>query len=458
MSLDQNFRDCAVLGAAGKMGRGITLLVLQEMARLEALSQGKMRSGLFRLVLVDQDSSAFPSLIEYLREQLSKYAEKLIIPLRTAFNQNAALVSNADMVNEFVNGALDNVSTGTRLEEAIHAKLVFEALPEEIVLKVQTLQKLAQLAPELQYYFSNTSSIPINILEQQANLQNRIVGLHFYNPPPVQKLMEISFPDKVTEDTKQFALEIAKRFNKTIVITKDFPGFIGNNYFMRELAFANSITEKLAGLLPAPAAIFAVDMISKDYLLHPMGIFQLADYVGIGICYHIAQTISSLVGTTDVISPLISTLFEKNILGGVTPEGYQKDGIFKYNNKGLISAVYDTTTSSYINIQDPMILRAVQLLGSLPEGHQPWKVLIKKNSPQEFLRSYFEKIVASEAVGSKLALEYLKACRLNAELLVNSEIASSPEDINTVVKLGFHQVYGPMESFLDSLLVTKVET
>lgn len=458
MSLDQNLRHCAVLGAAGKMGRGISLLVLQEMARLEAFSQGKMRSGLFRLILVDQDSTAFPPLIEYLREQLNKYAEKIIIPLRTAFNQNPSLVSNADMIDEFVNGALDSISLGTQVEEAKNAKLVFEALPEDITLKTETLTKLSHSAKEPQHYFSNTSSIPIHILNEKAQLNNRIVGLHFYNPPPVQKLMEISFPDNVNEDTKQYAIEISQRFNKTIIFAKDFPGFIGNNYFMRDLAFATSMTEKLAALLPSPAAIFSIDLISRDFLIHPMGIFQLADYVGLGVCRNIAETISNLVGVTDVISPLIISFTENNILGGVAPDGSQKDGIFKYNNKGIITHVYDLNTSSYINIQDPMILRALQLLGSLPDGHQPWKSLIKNNNPQDFLKSYFDKLSSNDSVGCKLALEYLRANRLNAELLVNSEIAHAPDDINTVIKLGFHKAYGPLESFLDPLLTTKVET
>lgn len=459
MSLDQSFHQCAVLGAAGKMGRGIALLVLQEMARLEAMTQGKMRTGLFRLTLLDVNASAFPSLLSYLRENLNKYAEKLIIPLRLAFNQNPQLVSNADYIDEFVEGALASISTGTWIEEAAEATLVFEALPEEIVLKIKALQRLADIAPKPQYYFSNTSSIPIYLIDQQAELEHRLVGLHFYNPPVIQKLIEISFPTEVDSVIQSFAMQIAQRFNKTTVIAKDFPGFIGNNYFMREISFADAMTEKLAGLLPAPAAIYAIDVLTKDYLIHPMGIFQLTDFVGTGVCHHIAHMISSMVRVDDVISPLVDAIFNKNLLGGITPEGIQKDGIFKYNNKGAIQAVYDTNTSTYIPVQDPMIQRGIQLFGGLPDGHLPWKVLVKKKNPETFLKTYFEKMTSSnESVGCKLAIEYLRASRLNAELLVKSEIASSPEDVNTVIKLGFHQIYSPLEEFLDAILVNKVES
>lgn len=452
MSLDQAFRSCAVLGAGGKMGRGIAVLVLQEMSMLEANEFGSTGTGNFRLVLVDANAAGFVSLKSYLRTQLIKHAEKMIVPLRKAFLEDRSKTSNEEIVEAFVNGALDSVICSTALEDAADTDLVFEALPENAGLKAITLRKLKEISKKRQYYFSNTSSIPIWLLNQEGHLDGYIVGLHFYNPPVVQKLMEISLPDNVDETIKEYAVQISKRFGKTIVYTKDFPGFIGNGYFIREIAFASSMVTRLLPYMSIPGAIYAIDTLTRDYLVRPMGIFQLCDFVGTDVCENIATNIFGLVQDKSVLSELLIMLNKRGIHGGPGPDGTQAEGFFKYGPKSVPISVYDITSGKYVDFSDPQIQHVNQLLGSLPEGQPSWKKLSGQPNVQTIIEQYFNQLASSETLPAQLSMEYLRACHAIAAGLLAAEIASSAEDINTVMKLGFHQLYGPLESWVAPVL------
>ncbi len=452
MGLDQAFKRCAVLGAAGKMGRGIAALTLQQIAILEAKEYGSTGTGNFKLVLIDADTNSFPPIKSYLRDQLIKYAERNIVPLRQAFMQDHSVVSNEEVVDAFVIGAMDNILCSSALSDAADAELVFEALPEIIALKTQTLNKLKSLSQQKQYYFSNTSSIPIWLLDSQGNLEHQIVGLHFYNPPIIQKLMEISFPDDVDVVTKEYAEEISKRFGKTIVYTKDIPGFIGNGFFIREIAFACSMVAKLLPFMSMPGAIYAVDSLTRDFLVRPMGIFQLVDYVGTDVCENIATTIFTLLEDKSVVAELVAQVNEQGMRGGPGPDGIQKDGFFKYGPKSVPIAVFDVQQNSYVDLRDPRIEQVGQLLGPLPKGHSPWKSLSGRPDAGVLLQDYFKNLGTSETLGAQLAIEYLRACNAIAEALLEAQVASSADDINTVLKLGFHQLYGPLESWISPLL------
>ncbi len=452
MTLDESFQHCAVLGAAGKMGQGIAALVLQEMAKLELNKCGRTGTGNFSLALIDADETGFPRLKNYLKTQLNKYAEKQIVPIRKVYSSCPQLVSNQDIVQAFVDGAMNMITCSTYLEEAVKAHLVFEALPESMMIKSQKLNFLVKNAPHPQHYFSNTSSIPIFMLNAYGALNHHITGLHFYNPAPVQKLIEISLPENVDETTKEFAIEIAQRFGKTIIYTKDLPGFIGNGYFIREVAFADALLDKLGQLFESSAAIYAVNRLTQEFLIRPMGIFQLIDFVGIQVCVNIAQTMASLLQEPGVLAKTILQLNEKGITGGLGQNGSQAPGYFKYDAKGNPVAVYDINKETYIDLHDPAISRVKDLLGPLPEGHVNWK---DAHSPEQ-LQKYFQNLVKSQTMGCQIVKEYLRACHNIAQVLVDTNIAQSSEDVNTVVKLGFHQLYGPLDSWVKELLQKEV--
>ena len=177
MDLDARLGNVAVLGAAGKMGSGIALLLAQEMAR-QKLASGSDES--YVLTLMDVDQGALTGLMSYLRAQLTKLGEKSTIALRAAYADRADLVENGEIINAFVEEALSFCRPTTSLEAIKGAKLVFEAIIEDSKIKLDVLKKVDALCPDA-YYLTNTSSIPIRVIDEGVPLGGRIIGYHFYN-------------------------------------------------------------------------------------------------------------------------------------------------------------------------------------------------------------------------------------------------------------------------------------
>ena len=125
----------------------------------------------------------------------------------------------------------------------------------------------------------------INELDKKANLKGRIIGFHFYNPPAIQKLVELIVAENTDADLVNFANLYAKNIGKIIVPSRDIAGFIGNGHFMRDALYAINEVEKLSQSLSLPEAIFAINRVSQDFQIRPMGMFQLIDFnvsVGLG--------------------------------------------------------------------------------------------------------------------------------------------------------------------------------
>ena len=194
MDLTERLQNVAVLGAAGKMGSGISLLLAQEMARTRLTPEGKGK--VFRLALVDVSEAALDGLLSYLRDQLVKRAEKMVGALRELYADREDLVENGEMIDAFVASALTLLRPTTEIGAIAGARLVFEAVFENEPLKLDLLGKARAVADPDAWYLTNTSSIPIGGLDDKLELGGRIVGYHFYNPPAVQKLLELITTDK----------------------------------------------------------------------------------------------------------------------------------------------------------------------------------------------------------------------------------------------------------------------
>jgi len=165
--LDDYLEKCAVVGAAGKMGRGIALLLLQEMARAEVRSSGKI-TGKARLFLIDTNDRALAEVQFYLRAQLIRYAEKSIVALRDGYRDRKELVENHEVIADFVNGALSMVRLEKDIQQVGQAKFIFEAIVEDIEVKARVFSTLRSICADDAYFLTNTSSIPISVLERQA--------------------------------------------------------------------------------------------------------------------------------------------------------------------------------------------------------------------------------------------------------------------------------------------------
>ncbi len=439
--LDILLERVAVVGAAGKMGRGISLLLLQEMARLEARLTGNVGSGRFRLTLINIEEALLDTMPHYLKTHIQKWAEKNINELRASYANVPNLVDNGEIINAFVDGAMNMIHLTPDINRAKGARLVFEAVPEDLELKIsifKTLRGLEECEPV--YYFTNTSSMPIKVLNDATDLRHHLVGFHFYNPPPIQPLVEL-ITNGAAEDVTKIAIELGSRFGKILVPSNDVAGFIGNGHFLREISFACEQVKALSPQYGQETAICLVDTVTRDFLVRPMGIFQLIDYVGLDVGQKICDIMTRYVPGLALHCDLISSLVAASIVGGQRGDGSQKDGFFKYE-KGIPTGVYNLSDGVY----QPLI-NVENLLGKPPQGHVAWKNIVKDPQKNSILQAYFHHLFNDQSLGASLAQAFLKNSRDIAQNLLKDGVAEKGEDINSVLKNGFSHVYGPINTF-----------
>jgi 3-hydroxyacyl-CoA dehydrogenase len=442
MDLNSRLRQVAVVGAAGKMGSGIALLLALEMT-WRALES---RDGTWVLSLVDLDDGALQGLVRYLREHAAKDAEKQINRLRAAFQDRPDLVDNQDMVQEFVFEVLLRVRTGKTLALARDAQLVFEAAFESEEVKHGIYRELASLCGPGTFFLTNTSSIPIQPLAEACGVSGRVIGYHFYNPPPVQKLVEVIQPRRCDPELVQTAAMLANALRKRTVPANDVAGFIGNGHFIRDGLYAIREVERLApefGFLPALAM---VERVSRDFLLRPMGIFQLIDYVGLDVFQMIMGVMARNLGE-DLRSDLIGRYLALGIRGGQTSGGAPKAGFIKYQ-KGRPAAAYDPARQDYVDLDAPWAREAEARLGPLPQPALSWKALHKEPDPAPRLGPWFQALRGMDTLGAVMARAYFRASRATGLKLVQEGVANRPEDVNDVLRLGFYHLYGPITDYL----------
>ncbi len=444
MKLDDRLQHVAVLGAGGKMGRGISLLLAREMTlqQLKAENQGKT----YRLILVDVHPPALEGLKEYLIAQAKKFALKNIPALRPAFPDVSEEETLAERFGETL---LSLIHPTTDLPEVTGSHLVFEAILEKIDLKVSVYRRLRDICSEDTFFFSNTSSIPIHVLDEQAGLDGRLIGFHFYNPPAVQKLVELIIPEKVHPELPELARELGQRLGKIIIPSNDVAGFIGNGHFMRDGLHGIAEAERLQSEMSFVQAIYTVNRITQEFLIRPMGIFQLIDYVGLDIFQSILAIMNPHFPEENLHSELIDTLVEKGIKGGQYPDGSQKDGFLKYEG-GKPAGVYDLESGQYVGFDEGgWRAEADEKIGPLPEGHAPWKALVKAPQRENALANYFRNLKAMDTFGARLALRYLRRSKEIGQQLVATGVANSAEDVNGVLMNGFFHLYGPINDYVD---------
>ena len=233
MNYDERLQHVSVLGAAGKMGSGILLLTALEMADISLKPENKGKT--FTLNAVDVSAEALSGLMGYLRAQVNKAAEKKMTTLRQFYAERADLIENLEIVETYVDYVLSLVRPVTRLENAYDSHVIFEAIKEDPDLKVSIFKKISENSSTIPWFFTNTSSIPITELDSKAGLNGRVIGFHFYNPPAIQKLVELIKSENTQPEVETFALNYAKKLKKIVVPSHDVAGFIGNGHFMRDI-------------------------------------------------------------------------------------------------------------------------------------------------------------------------------------------------------------------------------
>jgi 3-hydroxyacyl-CoA dehydrogenase len=444
MNLNERLQNVTVIGAAGKMGSGIAVLVAQEMAKLKLKPENK--DNIFRLNLVDITEKSLDGLRGYLKAQLLKVAEKSTVLLRTIYEDRKDLIENADIINTFADDCYALLNFTTDINIAKDSHLVFEAIFENEEIKIKVLKNLKEICLPDALFLTNTSSIPISYLDEQAELGGRIIGYHFYNPPVIQKLVEVIEAENTTDELKSIAAEIGKRLRKKLVPATDISGFIGNGHFSRDGLYAMNKVEELKDEFGYHGALYIMNKVSQEFLIRPMGIFQLIDYVGLDVFQSLLRVMRTHLGKESLNSELINRMMDKKVSGGQNPDGSQKDGFIKYE-KNRPTGVYNIEEGKYRMFDEDWRVEIDKKLNPTNEKFAPWRALLMDGKKMEKLGTHFNNLKGMNTYGSTLALDFLKTTKEIGENLVKDGVANSEKEVNEVLMNGFFWLYGPIHKF-----------
>ncbi len=179
---------------------------------------------------------------------------------------------------------LANISTFTNLKEGTeYASLVVEAATENLDLKLKIFKELDMICPEDTILATNTSSISITQIASATNRQERVIGMHFMNPVPIMKLVEVIKGYNTSNEVLSIITELCKELGKTPVSVNDYPGFVANRILMPML------NEAIETLYNDVASVEEIDTVMKLGMAHPMGPLQLADFIGLDVCLSILE-------------------------------------------------------------------------------------------------------------------------------------------------------------------------
>jgi 3-hydroxybutyryl-CoA dehydrogenase len=225
--------------------------------------------------------------------------------------------------------ALKNITTHTSLEEGVKfAELVVEAATENIELKLNIFKNLDLHAPAGCILASNTSSISITKIASVTSRPGQVIGMHFMNPVPVMKLVEIINGYATTKEVTETIVDLSKQLNKVPCIVNDYPGFIANRILMP------MINEAIYSLYEGVASVEAIDTVMKLGMAHPMGPLQLADFIGLDVCLSILTVLHDGFGNPKYAPcPLLVNMVTAKKLGIKTGEGFYQ---YQSNSKELV--------------------------------------------------------------------------------------------------------------------------
>lgn len=187
--------------------------------------------------------------------------------------------------------ALDRIATATSIAEgAKDVDIVIEAVPEKAELKYAIFTELDQVAPKHTILASNTSSISITEIAARTERPEKVIGMHFMNPVPVMKLVEVVRGLATDDETAQATHALSEQLGKTPVEVNDFPGFVSNRVLMP------MINEAVFALMEGVAEAEAIDQVMKLGMAHPLGPLALADLIGLDTCLNILEVLHRELG------------------------------------------------------------------------------------------------------------------------------------------------------------------
>jgi 3-hydroxybutyryl-CoA dehydrogenase len=222
-------------------------------------------------------------------------------------------ITEADKAN-----TLKNITTYTDLKTAAqNADLVVEAASENLEIKLKIFKQLDEVCPAKTILASNTSSISITQIASVTKRADKIIGMHFMNPVPVMKLVEVIRGYNTSDEICSLIMETSRKLNKIPVEVNDFPGFVANKILMP------MINEAIITLYEGEAGVEEIDTVMKLGMAHPMGPLQLADFIGLDVCLNIMKVLQSGFGNPKYAPcPLLVNMVTAGHLGVKSGKGF----------------------------------------------------------------------------------------------------------------------------------------
>lgn len=283
------------------------------------------------------------------------------------------LVERERMTQEAMDEILSRITFTTDLKEAVgDAQLVIEAIPEVLKLKYVVWSEVDEYAPKDAILATNTSSLSITRIAEAVSNPERFIGMHFFNPPVIMKLVEVNQGDLTNEDTVKTVMEIATKMGKTPVwVKKDAPGFIVNRILITYLNEAAKLLDDYD--------MEQIDAAMQHKAGMPLGPFMLSDLIGIDIVYNILKTFEDQLGSEYAPHPRITELYEAKKLGRKTGEGFynytERPSVSESQVKGFdVIKLLEPFVKEAEKVRDESIASeedidtAIKLGGNIPRG------------------------------------------------------------------------------------------
>ena len=277
-------KNIAVIGA-GTMGNGIAHVFAQH--------------G-YQVNLIDVSADALDKALKTIEKNLDR------------------MLSKEKITAETKEKTLSNLHKITNLKEGVsNADLVVEAATENMDIKLSIFKEMDQFAPANCILSTNTSSISITKIAATTKRADKVIGMHFMNPVPVMKLVEVIKGYSTSNETLETIMELSKIIGKVPVEVNDFPGFVANKILMP------MINEAIITLHEGVAGVEEIDTVMKLGMAHPMGPLQLADFIGLDVCLAILKVLQDGFGNPKYAPcPLLVNMVTAGKLGVKSGEGF----------------------------------------------------------------------------------------------------------------------------------------
>ena len=278
------------------------------MKKVAVIGAGTMGNGIAHVLAMKGFNVSLCDISENALENAVKTIEKNLW----------RMVSKEKISEKAKDDTLQQIKTLTNLEDAVSdADLVIEAATENKELKKKIFTQIDEHAPADCILASNTSSISITEIAAATKRPEQVIGMHFMNPVPVMKLVEVIRGYATTDEVTEKVMEVSRQLDKVPVEVNDYPGFVANRILLP------MINEAIATLHEGVAGVMEIDTVMKLGMAHPMGPLQLADFIGLDVCKSILEVLHDGFGNPKYApNPLLVNMVNAGMLGKKTGEGF----------------------------------------------------------------------------------------------------------------------------------------